>query len=426
MKTKVALSVSVIALLGLSVWVFYAVVASEPSAKVRHVATEVVDYVEPIEENADTNKIAFATVKGTERATAMLREKGLRSFMDEVWKQGVAAPGIHSKYWLDQFTRGKPKLHAIEKAYRDFGYEVAVQVEDLAFEIYEKPEKASEADRLDWLLKFSKWMLKPRRFENYRIGMRVEDAATMPLLRISFNVEIPIKDVELASARFLSVKENAIMRANILFEESDGVFDVRDLASKVKPGEDDGFEARWRTQFRRAYRYFGNRILDYTLDAEVLLEEEIENSFFMDDGNELGGRCCIAERWDDKLHRNVCIFGDRSYMMSTISGILTFRKDIGCFPEVKYATGTNGRDAYVQYYFKTFNWEKRLTKAPADTVGWLFWQYKTNTFMDKQTRYAYETRNSKRTSVDAFESWSSTKERRARNQQWLKKHRKAK
>ena len=98
---------------------------------------------------AADNKISFATAEGTEACLARLKSKGLKDFMEAVWAQGVDAPGIHSKYWLDQFTKGKPELYKLEKAYRDFGYEVAVQLDAMAIEIHEKPDKALEKSRLD-------------------------------------------------------------------------------------------------------------------------------------------------------------------------------------------------------------------------------------------------------------------------------------
>ena len=210
--------------------------------------------------------------------------------MDEVWEQGVAAPGIHSKFWLDQFTRGKPELARLERAYRDFGYEVALQVEDLAFEIYEKPDKALEPKRLDWLLRLSKWMMKPGKFENFRIGMRIEDAATMPLHRVIFNFDIPTDIIDSYFLRFTTARESATFRANILYEESDGVLDVRNLAKKVEDEEDDGFEAKWLALHRKAFKYFGDFSPEYTLDPELVRDEQIKYSFFTDDSDFLCSR----------------------------------------------------------------------------------------------------------------------------------------
>lgn len=368
--------------------------------------------------------LSFATVKSTEAATDKLHKLGLEPFMDVVWRQGVTAPGIHSKFWLDQFARGKPKLYEIEKAYRDFGRELAEQVENLALTIYKTPDRSQEQKRFDWLMRFSKWMMKPGRFENYRIGMRVEDAAIIPLFRMSFDLDIPIENVQASFERLLPGKENAVLRANILFEESGGAFDVRRIAKKTESDADSEFEERWVSDLRRAYRHFGDRLLDYTLDAEILLEEDVKYSFFMDDRNDLGGRYCISERWDLKTHHNVCVIGDRSYMTRVISSILTFRRDVGCFPEVKIAAGKDGYDVYGDYYFNEYSWRKQRTSAPAWLVGKLYWQYKTNAYMDNQTRYSLKTMNKKQIPRDEYECLTGTKERRAQNRLWLKKNRK--
>ena len=369
----------------------------------------------------DDERISFATVQSTERARAMLHEKGLRGFMDKVWAQGVAAPGIHSKYWLDQFTRGKPDLYAIEKAYRDFGYEIAVLIENLAFEIYEKPDKSLETDRLDWLLRFSKWMLKPGRFENYRIGMRTEGAALMPLLRTIFNLDVSIEKIERYMARFSTTMENAVLRAAFLYEESGGVFDVRDLALRAKPGEDDGFEAEWIKHVRRAYRHFGDQLLCYTTDPEILRDEKIEYSFFMDDNHEIGGWNSIPGRWDEKYHSLSGVFGGYAYAVRAFYGVITFRKDIGEFPDVEVPPGQDGSRLYGKYYREKY---KELTKASTMTVGCLYWEHKNNMFMDSSTDSSYRSRNNKILTLEKFESRPSTKRRRARNQQWLKKNRK--
>jgi len=371
----------------------------------------------------DDTPIDFSSVKGAEQATARLREEGIRAFMDEIWRQGVAAPGIHSKYWLDQFTRGKPKLHAIEKAYRDFGHEIAVQAEDLASQIYEKPDKKLEMERLDWLLRFSEWMLKPGRFENYRIGMRVEDAATMPLLRILFDLDVPVESVESQIARFTTVPEGARIRARILYEESNGVFDVRDLAENAREGVDDGFEGRWIKSLRAASRHYGNLVLHYSTDPEILRDDPIAYSFFMDDNGELGGRDCMAVRWDDKCHKAVCVLRGQASHLVQLKEIMLFRKEVGAFPDVTVPPGADARDVYADYYTRKFNKEPRVTSAYAAGVASYYLKFKNNTYKDRATDCAYRTKGQAVIPWEKYERRSTTRERRALNQQWLKKNR---
>ena len=370
---------------------------------------------------AQTDTISFATKESADRASWLLREKGIRVFMNEVWRHGVDAPGIHSKYWLDQFTRDNLKLAQLEKAYRDFGYEVAVQIEKLAFEIYENPDRGQEKERLDWLLRFSKWIMKPGRFENFRIGMRVEDAATMPLHRMAFSLDVSTDVIESYVSKFTTARECAIIRANILFEESNGVLDVRGLAKNVVEGKDDGFEAVWISQARDAYKHFGNHMPEYTLDPEILMNEEIKYSFFADDNTCLWGQNCIPNRWNRKCHKAVCVFTWPVRYLNLLTNILTFRKDVGEFPDVDVPPGEDARHAYESCCFKKYNWEHKLTTADAKSVAAAYLDYKNNTYMDSSTFYSSRTKGNKGVSLDQYETWQSTKIRRVKNQQWLEK-----
>lgn len=370
----------------------------------------------------EVEPISFATMESTVAATRRLHDEGIRVFMDEVWKQGVAAPGIHSKYWLDQFTGGKPELARLEKAYRDFGHEVAIQVEDLAFEIYEKPDKALEPKRLDWLLRFSKWLMKPGRFENFRIGMRIEDAATMPLHRVIFNFDIPTDIIDSYFLRFTTARESATFRANILYEESDGVLDVRNLAKKVEDEEDDGFEAKWLALHRKAFKYFGDFSPEYTLDPELVRDEQIKYSFFTDDSDFLCSRDCIHERWDFKCHKAVCIYRTTASYLMQLANVLTFRKEIGGFPEVDIQSGKDAYKEYEDFYFKKFNWEEKLSSVSARSVAALYLDYKSNQYKDASTYFSQRTKQDKTITLEQFETWHTTKARRARNKQWLEKN----
>lgn len=365
--------------------------------------------------------ISFATKESTELALRLLHDKGIRSFMDEAWRQGVDAPGIHSKYWLDQFTKGNHDLSRLERAYRDFGYEVAVQIEDMAFDIYANPDGGHERERLNWLLRFSKWVMKPGKFENFRIGMRVEDAATMPLHRMVFSLDFPTDEIESYAHKFTSAKECAAIRASIAYEESNGALDMRGLAAKAEDGKDDGFEALWIPLAREAYRHFGNQMPEYTLDPEILMNEEIKYSFFADDNTCLWGRNCIPNRWDRKCHKAVCVFTWPVRYLNQLTNILTFRKDIGEFPDVDVPPGEDARHAYESFYFKKYNWEHKLTTADAKSVAAAYLDYKNNTYMDSSTFYSSRTKGNKDVSLDQYETWQSTKIRRAKNQQWLEK-----
>ena len=86
---------------------------SELPAKTNNIANRMIDATEA--------RIGFDTVAETDSARQALSQMGIAKFMEEVWKQGVVAPGIHSKYWVDQFAENDPGLKTTETAFHGVG-----------------------------------------------------------------------------------------------------------------------------------------------------------------------------------------------------------------------------------------------------------------------------------------------------------------
>ena len=323
----------------------------------------------------------FNTIQGVRQATALLRVHGLTSFMDDAWRQGVVSPGIHSKYWVDQLDQNALELKAIESAYRDFGREVAQQLDEVAAEIYTRPNRAQERKRLDWLLRFARWIRSPGKFENYRIAFRAENAATIPLLRMIVDTSIPENEIESAFSRFLSFRESAAMRAEIVFEESAGILDLRDLAEiAVEP--DDGFEKRWIQLHREAYRHFNNRLLHYSQDIALLKNEERKYTFPLDD--EITSHNA-TNRWDAKLHKLVCVFSVQPMYLKQLKKVFEFRKLVGSFPDVEVPLGADMCQTYENYYNKKFKscWTEH--KVWPGYAAIYYTHAKKNSYADEET-----------------------------------------
>lgn len=323
----------------------------------------------------------FNTIQGVRQATALLRVHGLTSFMDDAWRQGVVSPGIHSKYWVDQLDQNALELKAIESAYRDFGREVAQQLDEVAAEIYTRPNRAQERKRLDWLLRFARWIRSPGKYENYRIAFRAENAATIPLLRMIVDTSIPENEIESAFSRFLSFRESAAMRAEIVFEESAGILDLRDLAEiAVEP--DDGFEKRWIQLHREAYRHFNNRLLHYSQDIALLKNEERKYTFPLDD--EITSHNA-TNRWDAKLHKLVCVFSVQPMYLKQLKKVFEFRKLVGSFPDVEVPLGADMCQTYENYYNKKFKscWTEH--KVWPGYAAIYYTHAKKNSYADEET-----------------------------------------
>ena len=326
--------------------------------------------------------ISFESPNTIIQAREHLKTVGVKNFMEDIWAQDVTAPGIHSKYWVDQFAENDPALKTIELAYRDFGRELATQIDSIAVDIYTHPEPNSESARLDWLLKFAQWIRTPGKFENYRIAIRAENIATMPLLRVIVNLDVAEKDVESAFNRFFGFRESAIIRAEIIFEESGGTLDLRGLAKKATAPE-DGFEKIWTQFHREACQHFDNKFLRYSRDSALLKGEKVKYTFPLDDDMVVR---YDTDYWDAKLHKLICVFSSQPMYLESLRKVFAFRKLTGEFPDVEVPPGADMRQTYENYYNQKFKscWTEH--KVWPGYAAIYYTQSKQNEYVDEQTQ----------------------------------------
>ena len=328
----------------------------------------------------ESQRIAFGTPKDIACARLKLKDDGLRRFMEDAWAQGVSAPGIHSKYWVDRLA--DPDAVVLETARREFGRELAWQVDLLAADVFRNPDRNRECARLDWMLNFVEWVGAAGCFENYRIAMRTEEAATMALLRIVMDLSVPDKEVETLISRFTTLRRSAPVRARILYEESNGVIDVRSLARRADETE-DGFSAEWLGFRAMALRHFGDRRYEYSKAKDVLGREDDRYAFFMDDSP--GAPYRDSTHWDSKVHKKVCVYRSQASFLTPIVNAFRFRKLVGRFPDVKVPAGEPEYDAYQGWYDREYDWVFRQHRICPSTVAAYYLMYKHNSYTDSQT-----------------------------------------
>lgn len=327
--------------------------------------------------------IGFLTVRSVRLAQEELRLVGLKGFMESAWSRGVSAPGIHSKYYVDRFTRGKPDLAALETAYRDFGLELLRQFDSLAVEVYRKPSKREELDRVGWMLRLAEWIRSPGKYENYRIAMRIEEAATMPLLRVITDMEIPEDTIVRLLDGFTTSDKSAPVRAGILYEESNGAFDLRGLL-KGKKSTVDVFVEPWVWARRKAYWHFGFRLPEYSKESGLLLGESDKNAIVADD--DVSGLCRDADRWDKKMHKIICVNSGSPMYLAALKKVFRFRQLIGGFPEIPVPPGVRERDAYDKEYGHRYRWQLTDEQISPEIVAAYYLDSRNNTYVDRQTQ----------------------------------------
>lgn len=277
-----------------------------------------------------TPRISFETKKATERTGDYLHAVGIEAFMAEVWTNDIAAPRIHSLFFVEHLPPDNPELVALETAYRDFGLEMAKRFEELAMDFHLRTRTAGNRETLDWLLRFAKWIRTPGGYENYRISRYAEGVAVVALGRLVADLDEDIGDFDQYMNSLLSKKESATLRANIFYEESFGTFDVRRYASRLD--SDETFERLWGVHARKIHKKYGWSVMGfYSRNKELLKDEDMSICFFAED-NSLCNPRTVSNTWGYKQHRMTCVFGGRLISLDPVVSLYMFRKVMGKFP----------------------------------------------------------------------------------------------
>lgn len=364
--------------------------------------------------------ISFESPNTTIQAREHLKTVGVKNFMEDIWAQDVTAPGIHSKYWVDQFAENDPALKTIELAYRDFGYEIALQLDRMAVDIHNNTNDLDNAKILDWLLSFKEWILSPGGYENFRIAARAENAATMPLLRLIMNLSIPNEDIEHFFERFIDETQSARLRANILHEESRGLFDLRGNIDLL--ADHERLLANWWVpRAKETAERYGHRVLRYMYDFDMLNKDAIRYNFFCPDDDRLFPRN-LSNNWDNKEHKLICVFSIKADRLDSLRQVFAFRKAAGKFPDVAVPNGMHPRHAYEDFYDAAFPKGKKAGLMPS-VAGAFYLKNKSNSFIDTATAETIE--DIKRRAISKYEPSEDAnirriiEARRKQNEAWM-------
>ncbi len=332
--------------------------------------------------------ISFSSVREVELACLHLRGRGIWGFVDDASKLGVQPPRIHSKYWVDK----QPVTNQVlETVFRKFGYEVAVQLNDVSLEFYNHPLADEEVDRVKNLLHLATWLRQPGGYENYRIARRAEGVAGMLLARAITNPDVPVEAIEKLMDLFLSEEQSSIVRADILWEESNGIIDVRDKARRF---EDKGsFEFDWNLFLRKASKKIDIWKLFHYSELKPELESKIPDLvFFCDDSTPPNPRSIVAT-WNLKQHFATCVFDGGLINFRVIRNLLLFRKKVGGFPQPSKINAS--RDDFASYFDEVWTPFEMKYGPIGPGVGRHYFDILHNDFTDWETHEVLRHTNSR-------------------------------
>ena len=333
-----------------------------------------------------TPEISFETTASTGRTTERLRSKGIEAFMAEVWTNDVAAPRIHSLFFVEHLPPDNSELVALEMAYRDFGLELARRLDELA--VAYQLRKLGMGDRvtLGWLHRFSKWVRACGGYGNYQMARRADALAWVALGRLVVDLGEDVSDFDGCVESFMSEKEEAVIRADILYEESFGTFDVRKEAADFTTK--GNFEIRWGMGWKKGFEKHQAFVMDqYSKNKELFGNEDMAICFFADDSWASELSYSVPVNWDLKRHMRTCVYGGiRPRIDKSTVSLHTFRKVVGKFPPPPEGAAADLERAYDDYYDKLWTPHEKKYGIGGGTAGRSYYRITHNEFMDAWTR----------------------------------------
>ena len=119
---------------------------------------------------------------------------------------------------------------------------------------------------------------------------------------------VPNAVIEKYFSMFPTDERKAVLRADILFEESRGVMDVREAAKQFSDKGD--FESQWTVHLRAAFRHFDSMdvLSNYRQFRDRINLEEPKYSFFCED-ERLPHVRSVVSTWNYKEHYTTCVHG---------------------------------------------------------------------------------------------------------------------
>lgn len=207
----------------------------------------------------------------------------------------------------------------------------------------------------------------------------------MSLVRIVADMNVPDADIDGLFSRFLEVRESAMIRADFLYEESQGAFDVRSCA---KDESNDGcFENAWLPARNRALDKAEAKGIRFTASRrEKLKSLNGDVAFFIDDALQVPGG--IASNWDCQLFKRIGVYRVQARNLESIRKFHRFRKTMGGLPDLKLEFWEDPEESYREHYRK--EWRRKGKDERLSFLASYASQYyclvKNNSYMDDETR----------------------------------------
>lgn len=271
----------------------------------------------------------------SDSTASLLSRADLTGFLAEAKARTWKAPRIYSRWHVENVA--KPDAHAEMMQARAIGRQFVDLLDGWAERVHLPADPKKDFDHAKVLLDFADWIGEPNGYGNVALAGRSRDIATVPLGRLTVNLEYPIEKVKELAARLQADEYDPSRRMEMLNGEIGMTVFVPDLRARKA-----GFSEIERTfamgSILKRHRSNPDRNSPDPFVAAAMqaalaspMAQLSDLSFFDDDNiGTVGGIFTLSRMWEGKWHRYV---GNESLNARALRKLVEWRSMVGYFPD---------------------------------------------------------------------------------------------
>ena len=264
-----------------------------------------------------------------EQMAETLQKQGLTGFIETVRANQWDAPRIPSKWFVDsRITGGEEKRRAAVA--RDFGYQLAIQLDKFAQEQQTLPPANVLFQRSILLCDAGDWCTKTVGYGNIFLAQRCIDLAAVGLARLTASLEFPLTDCEKLAAKMRPEWQGMAYRLRVLNGEAEANLFINANVT------DEQLDWQWAIGWTlRVEKEKKKTLVGFIKqpDPGIVNVHVVTNNldFFVENESPLLP-FTLLRSWDCRRHRIIAM-GLGLQTVDKALGLLDFRKVIGFFPK---------------------------------------------------------------------------------------------
>jgi hypothetical protein len=263
----------------------------------------------------------------TESLSRALDQEGIPGLLVFAKSQGVAAPRIHSDYWVKRLAKRDPEKAAIEQAQRDFGRKLAIALEAEAQRLQQAAASEERARSAQRLIELSDWLKAAPSYGNCFLVCRCQELALVPMGYLIADLNFPIERIETLLKRLISIEDLGSMSIEALDQEApDRWFKQAKWSER-----DEQILLPWSKAYQKLVGWEKAHDMPPKPNGQERrnrLPEEL--AFYCDD--DLFGNSTLVTQWDLKMHYALAVGGIIGFNRENVEAFFLFRQKVGKFP----------------------------------------------------------------------------------------------